>query len=181
MTDFWHFFRSELSKLLSQEDDPAFWQIAIDQIIADTVAVATAHPAKYSIVVEIGRCSHWIQPHWKNRSGMAWPFGYSGTGRSYSSLPEFDWSLQWMRQSETGDWIRILGPAPHRALVHRISLPARTVNHPQGTVHTIWQPGPPEDPKCKLTLVYGFEKSETGWECTAHWEKAHDSARKRPT
>jgi hypothetical protein len=175
MTDFWQFFGSDLGELLDAEDDPAFWQVAIDWILVDTHARVAAYTGKESILVQLCRCSHWIRPHTKRPSGMAWPYGYGniGQGFSLSSLPAFDWSLRWVRQPETGAWFRAKGQPSRRPLVQRIALPARTARHPRGTAHTIWLPGSPEEPAHKLTLVYGFEKSDSGWQCVDNWQEVH--------
>jgi hypothetical protein len=177
MTDFWQFFSLDIYELLDAEDDPAFWQVAIDRILGDTHGAANEYAGKESILVQIGRCSHWIRPHTKNRAGTAWPYGYGnvGQGFSLSSLPEFDWSLRWARQPETGTWFRAKGQPSRRPLVQRIAIPARTASHPQGTVHTIWLPGSPESTRYKRTSVYGFEKREPGWQCVDHWQQEHDS------
>ncbi|HEV3255367.1 MAG TPA: hypothetical protein VG013_00675 [Gemmataceae bacterium] len=181
MTDFWRFFSPDLRELLGEEDDPAFWQVAVDRILADTHVRATAYAGKEAILVQVGRCSHWIRPHTKNRAGTAWPFGYGNTGQGFSltSLPEFDWSLRWVLRRESGAWIKAKGQPSRRPLVQRIAIPARTAKHPKGTVHTIWLPGSPEDPRRKLTSVYGFEEAGTGWECVDHWQKEHSSVSKR--
>src|SRR5262249_58202603 len=91
MTDFWTFFSSDLGELLGEEDDPAFWQFAIDRILGDAHATAAEYPGKESILVQIGRCSHWIRPHTKRPSGMAWPYGYGNARHSFSlsTLPQF--------------------------------------------------------------------------------------------
>jgi len=183
MTDFWQLFGSDLGELLGEEDDPAFWQVAMDRILGDTQAMAAAYTGKESILVQIGRCSHWIRPHTKRPSGMAWPYGYGnvGQGFSLSSPPEFDWSLRWVRQPETGEWIKAKGQPSRRPLVQRIAIPARTARHPRGTVHTIWLPGSPESPAHKLTSVYGFEKGESGWQCVDQWQKVHSRRTNRCT
>jgi hypothetical protein len=175
MFDFWTFFSSDLRELFGEEDDPDFWQFAIDRILADTHSSAALYPGEESILVEIGRCSHWIRPHTKRPSGMAWPYGYgnAGQGFSLSSLPEFDWSLRWMRQQESGGWTKANAKLSRRPMVQRIAIPARTSRHPKGTVHTIWLPGSPEDPRHKVTSVYGFEKGETGWRCVDQWQNVH--------
>jgi hypothetical protein len=175
MTDFWQFFGSDVGELLGEEDDPAFWQAAIDLILGDSHATAAAYSGEDSILVQIGRCSHWIRPHTKRPSGMAWPYGYGNAGQGFSlrSLPEFDWSLRWVRQPESGAWIKAEGQPSRRPLVQRIVVPARTVRHPRGTVHTIWLPGSPTSPKHKLTSVYGFEKGKSDWRCVDHWQHLH--------
>jgi hypothetical protein len=45
MHDFWQVFGSDLGPLLGDEDDPAFWQAAIDRILGDTCAVAATPSA----------------------------------------------------------------------------------------------------------------------------------------
>lgn len=183
MADFWQFFRAGISELLGEQDDAAFWQGALDRILADTHTMAEAYAGKDSILVEVGRCSHWISPHTKRPSGMAWPYGYGNVGQGYSlrSLPEFDWSLRWMRQVESGAWIAARGQPSRRPLVQRIAIPARTARHPRGTVHTIWLPGSPVSPSEKLTRAYGFEKGESGWRCVDHCQLMHRRRTSRST
>jgi hypothetical protein len=183
MADFWQFFRAEIGELLGEEDDAAFWQGAIDRILADTHTMTEAYAGKDSILVEVGRCSHWIRPHTKRPSGMAWPYGYGNVGQGFSlrSLPEFDWSLRWMRQVKSGEWIAARGQPSRRPLVHRIAIPARTARHPRGTVHTIWFPGLPESPSHKLTRVYGFEKGQSSWQCVDQWQLVHGRRTSRST
>ena len=183
MVDFWHFFRSEIGVLLGQEDDAAFWRCAIDRILADTHAMAEAYAGRDSILVEVGRCSHWIRPHTRRPSGMAWPYGYGNVGQGFSlkSLPQFDWSLRWTRQLESGKWVATQRQASRRPLVQRITIPARTARHPRGTVHTIWLPGSPESPAHKLAWAYGFEKGQSGWQCIDHCQMGHGRRTSRST
>lgn len=171
----WSSFSDATCELLDEDDDPSFWQAAIDRLLIDTNAAIARYFGNQAILLEIGRCSHWILPHWKNRAGTAWPFGYGnvGQGYSYSSLPEFDWSLRWMWNAEQEAWTRIARRSTRRPLVQRIAIPARTARHPQATVHTIWMPGSPQDPKHKLTSVYGFRRDRTDWICIDHWHRQH--------
>lgn len=174
--DHWSSFASAITPRLDHDDDPAFWQLAIDTILASADAVVESYTGKDCIIVEIGRCSHWIRPHWKSRAGTAWPYGYSNDGNvfSYASLPEFDWSIKWVRERHVNAWQLVSGQPTRRPLVHRIAIPARTSRHPQATVHTIWTPGSPNDPKHKLTVVYGFEKTDDdGWQLFANWDLTH--------
>jgi hypothetical protein len=183
MTDFWQYFRSEIGVLLGQEDDLAFWKCAIDHILVDTHTMAEAYPGKYSVLVEVGRCSHWIRPHTKRPSGMAWPYGYGNAGQGFSlkSLPQFDWSLRWMRQPNSGEWVATRRPTSRRPLVQRITIPARTAQHPRGTVHSIWLPGSPESPAHKLAWAYGFAKIESGWQCIDHCQLGYGRRTSRST
>jgi len=142
-------------------------------MLAFTDADAGVYSGKDCIITEIGRCSHWIRPHWQNAAGTAWPYGYGndGQGFAYSSLPQFDWSLRWLRDPESGQRQPVSGQPTRRPLVHRIAIPARTARHPQATVHTIWTPGSPKDPKYKWMLIYGFEKSNNAWRLRDTWNR----------
>ena len=174
--DLWSSFASAIKPRLDHDDDPALWQLAIDTILAFADADAEAYTGKDCIIAQIGRCSHWIRPHWKTRAGTAWPYGYGniGNGFAFTSLPEFDWSIKWVREPHTNEWQLVSGQPTRRPLVHRIAIPARTSRHPQATVHTIWTPGSPNDPKHKLTVVYGFEKThDDGWQLFADWDHTH--------
>ena len=139
-------------------------------ILRRTKADASDYRGDEALLVEIGRCSHWIRPKWKTDSGMTWPFGYDPTvfhtgGKqawSFRSLPHFDWSLRWRIEPVSG----VCGPAvrgqpTRRPLCHRICIPARTLRHPQATVHTIWTPGALRIP-AQVDDVIWLQTNETG-------------------
>jgi hypothetical protein len=174
--DLWSMFVAAITPRLDHNDDPAFWQLAIETILASTDTAAANYTGKDCIIAEIGCCSHWIRPHWKTRAGTAWPYGYGnvGNGFAFSSLPEFDWSVKLVRDTDTHEWQSVTGQPTRRPLIHRIAIPARTSLHPQATVHTIWTPGSPNDPKHKLTVVYGFEKTDDGWRRFTDWDRKHN-------
>jgi hypothetical protein len=174
----WRLVRDDLTAKLTGDDDPALWEFALTTILGRTRADASLYTGKEAIIVQIGCCSHWIRPKWKSESGMTWPFGYAPTvfhwgtrgARVFKSNPAFDWSFKWLLDPASGSLEPMRGQPTRRPLCHRICLPARTARHPQATVHTIWTPGSPENPKRKWLLLYGFERTERGWRCFAEWE-----------
>jgi hypothetical protein len=147
---------SWFSSFLDEDDDPELWQVALRHVLAECETVS-------DVLVEVGRCSHWLRPHqsrWTADGGFAWPTGYgSGTGcHSYSSLPQFDWSvvLRWTGST----WEPIKRNSIRCSL--RLTIPSRTKRHQQAAVHSVWHTG-----KEKKTVFYGFRKQEQGWVCTA--------------
>ena len=174
--DCWHMIRGDLVPKLSKDDDPALWEFALSTILGRTRADASLYAGKEAIIVQIGRCSHWIRPKWKTQSGMTWPMGYTPLAKSggwagnFRSLPAFDGSLKWRLDSESGQLEPVRGQPTRRPLCHRICIPARTSRHPQATVHTIWTPGSPDDSNRKWVILYGFERTERGWRCFTQWE-----------
>ena len=169
----WQAIRDTLVPRLSTDDDPVLWEFALSMILGRTRTEASLYMGKEAILVEVGRCSHWIRPKWKTGSGMTWPFGYDPSvfgGWFGKSNPRFDGSLKWQLDIASGALCPVQGQPSRRPLCHRICLPARTARHPQATVHTIWTPGSPQNPKQKRLLLYGFERTETGWSCFSEWE-----------
>jgi hypothetical protein len=173
----WRLVRGALTAQLSVDDDAAFWEYAVSAILGRTMTDVQHCRGKDAILVEIGLCSHWIQPGWKMASGMTWPFGYDPTvfhwgsaGFAYRSLPAFDWSLVWRLDPDSGALEPVRGQPTRRPVRHRICMPARTSYHPQATVHTIWTPGSPENPARKRTILYGFERTPRKWRCFATWD-----------
>jgi hypothetical protein len=141
---------------LDEDDDPELWQVALGHILGE-------FEKELHVLVEVGRCSHWLRPHqcrWPARGGFAWPTGYgSGNGgHSYSSLPQFDWSVVLGRTGST--WEPIKRTSIRHSL--RVTIPSRTKRHQQAAVHTVWHTG-----KEKETVFYGFRKREQSWLCTA--------------
>jgi hypothetical protein len=177
-TDCWQLIRDVLVSKLSKNDDLVLWEVALTMILGRTCADASLYTGKEAILVEIGRCSHWIRPKWKTRSGMTWPFGYDPSvfhlgnmgAWFFTSNPHFDGSLKWQLNVESGALDLVQGQPTRRPLCHRICLPARTARHQKATVHTIWTPGSPENPKKKWLILYGFERTDTGWHCFSEWE-----------
>ena len=141
---------------LDQDDDPNLWRAALRYILAEI------EPGP-SLLVEVGRCSHWLRPHqarWKADGGFALPTGHGsgGGGYSFSAVPQFDWSviLGW-----TGaDWEVVEGRSVRIAL--RLAIPSRTRRHQQAAVHAIWHTG-----REKEVVFYGFRRRADGWTCTA--------------
>jgi hypothetical protein len=165
----WRCFASDLATKLDNADDPQLWQVAIEQICADTMPSIMEYRGKECVLIDIGRCSHWIRPHSQDRVGTRLPSGYNKTvsGFSFRSLPAFDWSLKWQFTFDEHQWIPATGQPSRRPLLHRIAIPARTALHPQATVHAIWTPGSPTSVSNKLEAVYAFERTNNSWRCFA--------------
>src|SRR5262249_54949789 len=127
---------------LTNDDDPALWDVVMNTILADTVS--TGQDAKQDIFTQIGCCRHGVRPHqsrWMADGGFAAPFGYdkTTTGFSFRALPELEWSV-FFKWTKAG-WE--LGRTGARCLLLRIALPSRTTRHLQAAVHTIWTPRSP--------------------------------------
>jgi hypothetical protein len=151
---------------LTDEDDPALWDVATNTILAD--AALTGREAKDDVFVQIGSCRHWIRPHGSRWAAdgefFAAAFGYDKTtsGYSFRALPDLDWSVffEW-----TGSgWEP--GCTGVRCLLRRIAVPARTTRHFQAAVHTVWTPRSPSS-KEKVVQLFGFRKKEGNWQLTA--------------
>lgn len=147
---------------LTADDDPELWAVVLDTILADIQPAA-------GMMIEVGRCSHWLRPHqstWTADRGFALPVGYgSGTGGfSYRALPGFDWSVVLRWTGETWE------PTKRRSVRNavRITIPARTTRHAQAAVHTVWM-----SDREKEVKFYGFRKKDGGWSCTAFQSLAH--------
>ena len=175
----WRLVCDELTAKLTEDDDPALWEFALTTILGRTRADASLYTGKEAILVQIGRCSHWIRPKWKTKSGMTWPFGYDPAVFHFGSMgawffksnpPYFDWSFKWRLDLASGSLEPAQGQPSRRPLCHRICLPARTARHPQATVHTIWTQVRPTIPSKKVLLLYGFERTTRGWRCFTEWE-----------
>jgi hypothetical protein len=144
------------SELLDQDDDAELWRVALSHILAEI-------DKKPGILVQVGRCSHWLRPHgsrWTANGGFASPVGYgSGSGGySFLALPQFDWSLllEW-----TGTAWEVVKKRSQRQFL-RVTIPSRTRRHHQAAVHTLWHTGRENE-----VVFYGFRKRENGWVCTA--------------
>jgi hypothetical protein len=139
---------------LDQDDDPELWGVALDCILSEI-------EKKPEVLVEVGRCSHWLRPHqarWTANGGFAWPAGYGSGGYSSLALPQFDWSvvMEW-----TGNtWEGVRRRSVRNSL--RVTVPSRTKRHRQAAVHTLWHTG-----REKEVDFYGFRQQEQGWICTA--------------
>jgi hypothetical protein len=149
------FATSWLSELLGQDDDVELWRVALNHILAEV-------EERPGVLVQVGRCSHWLRPHqarWTADGGFAWPTGYgSGNGGfSRSALPQFDWYfvLEWNGS--------VWEPVKKRSMRHslRVTIPSRTKRHRQAAVHTLWHTG-----REKEVVFYGFRKWEQAWVCT---------------
>jgi hypothetical protein len=151
---------------LTQDDDPALWDVATTAVLADAGAAATG--TRDEVYVQIGCCHHWISPHrpirWAAGGGFAWPFGYdpTTTGWSYRALPAFTWS-EWLKWTG-GGWEP--GRTGRRCLVFRVAIPARTARHSQAAVHTIWTPRCPAGRE-KAVELFGFRRREGVWSLAA--------------
>jgi hypothetical protein len=145
-----------LAGLLDENDDPDLWRVALRYILAEV-------EPRPGILVEVGRCSHWLRPHqarWNADGGFAWPAGYgSGVGgHSRSALPQLDWSvvLGW----NGSEWEVVERQSARTAL--RLAIPSRTRRHRQAAGHALWHTG-----REKEVVFYGFRKRADGWACTA--------------
>ena len=172
----WRLVCDDLTAKLTEDDDSALWEFALTTILGRTRADALLYTGKEAILVQIGRCSHWIRPHGKTQSGMKCTSGYDptifrngGWAYGFRSLPAFDWSFKWRLDIASGALEPAQGQPTRRPLCHRICLPARTARHPQATVHTIWTPGSPDDSTRKWVILYGFERADRGWRCFTEW------------
>jgi hypothetical protein len=115
------------------------------------------------ILVEVGRCSHWLRPHqarWLADGGFAWPTGYGSGGGGYSrwALPQFDWSV--VLGGNGTAWEVVRRRSVRTAL--RLAIPSRTRRHRQAAVHALWH-----TEREKALVFYGFRKRDDGWTCTA--------------
>ncbi len=164
--DFGSPIREAIATHLGHDDDPTLWAVAIDQIYADA-AYLSAAPDR-PVVSVLGCCSRWRRPHqtrWSADGGFAWPTGY-GEGPALAALPEHDWSVRLAWDAADAGWRPDETPTK-RAFELRVTLPARTTQHAQAAVHTVWRPGSPVQPDQPLTQLYGFRRGELGWALTA--------------
>jgi hypothetical protein len=153
---------------LRGEDDPNFWEVALDVLFAD--AGRLCGPSGGKVMAQVGACSHWLRPHqtrWTADGGFAWPTGYGGVGFSRLGLPELDWSVTFTWDSATASW-QAGEEAPQSDFLFRAALPTRTARHLQAAVHTLWALGPPVGPRRPLLQFYGFRKKQGRWACTAY-------------
>jgi hypothetical protein len=173
---YWRSFATCLLPQLESNDDANLWQVAIDRIFTDSSQMVSEYRGKGSILAEIGRCSHWIRPHW-TKNGTRVTHGYDKTVEKFSlgALPAYDWSYRWLYETNNRDWKSVTGQSSRRPLIHRIAIPSRTTRHNQATVHSVWTPGSPASPNEKLTVVYGFEKADGAWKCFTSWNWKHSS------
>jgi hypothetical protein len=149
-----------LVRHLEEEDDAALWQVVLDTIFAD-LALVQMEP---KVLVEVGRCSHWLRPHqtrWTADGGFAHPTGYGkpGTG-GYSrlALPQFDWSV--VLEGSGSEWCEAVDKSGKWAV--RVTIPSRTKRHLQAAIHTLWARGRDQERR-----FYGFRKKNGVWSCTA--------------
>jgi hypothetical protein len=166
----WPAFAPDVMSRLTGEDDPAFWEVALNDIFAEA-DVLCGKAGGEPVLAQVGSCSHWLRPHqtrWTADGGFAWPTGYGGVGFSRLGLPEFDWSVTRRWDPASASWEPDGGPAAQGGLVFRVTLPARSARHLQAAVHTLWTPGPPVFPRKELLQFYGFRKKEGQWACTAY-------------
>jgi hypothetical protein len=153
---------------LFPEDDEEFWLTAISILLHDVEAELTKVRLKSKVYVQIGACSHWLQPHqtrWTAAGGFAWPSGYGGSGYSRIGVPEFDWYVSLCRETEEQNWQPVEKFSGKRHFIFRAALPTRTKRHPQAAIHTLWFPGRPSNVKEESIRFYGFRKVESIWEC----------------
>jgi hypothetical protein len=145
-----------LAGLMGEDDDPELWRAALGHILSEV------EPGP-GLLVEVGRCSHWLRPHqsrWTADGGFARPTGYGGGGGGHclSALPQFDWSvvLGW----DGAEWEAVPRRSVRAGL--RVAIPSRTRRHRQAAIHTLWHTG-----REKVVVFYGFRRRDDGWICTA--------------
>jgi hypothetical protein len=109
--------------------------------------------------------------------GFAWPSGYGRVGFSFTGLPEYDWFCRWDWCPQSSTWTRAESDTlPLKAdCSFRVTIPSRTARHRKAAIHTIWQPGPPQDPQIEMRQFYGFRRKPTGWECAAYQANREDA------
>ena len=93
----WTQFEPDISRYLSEEDDPALWEAAVNLIFHEASFLSRCASNTSTVSATIGCCSHWLRPHqtrWTADGGFAWPSGYGGHGYSRTGQPEHDWSIQ---------------------------------------------------------------------------------------
>lgn len=165
----WGEFENLVLPSLSDDDDEAFWRVAVATIYRDAEYLLRHNPEHKCITTRLGACSHWRAPHrvrWKADGGFAWPSGYDGRRYSMMGLPELDWhvDLTWdpHRQRWEPTEVHTL-PAARKVLTFDAALPARTARHAQAAVHTVWTPGWPARPTEELVVFYGYRKQGGEW------------------
>lgn len=148
-----------IAPLLEEEDDPDLWRVAVEHILAEL----TPRPG---ILVEFGRCSHWLRPHqtrWTADGGFAWPSGYGGRGFSRDGFPLFDWSVVAAWTGEVWERVNARDKKGRRLTTTlRVAIPSRTTRHAQAAIHTRWRSGRRGERR-----LYGFRKKHGTWKCTA--------------
>jgi hypothetical protein len=166
----WPSLAAAVRERLTADDDPAFWEAAVEHLLAEAEHLLLTGAYQKGVQAQIGRCSHWLRPHqtrWTEGGGFAWPSGYGGFGYSRNGLPEFDWSCVRRWDPDTASWEAEETASRKGRLLFRAALPARTARHAQAAVHTLWTPGPPGRPRQKLCQFYGFRRRAGRWLCTA--------------
>ena len=177
----WSIIGPSMSSQFGDDDDPELWRAVVSKVYFDAELLANDLPRSATLVTECGRCSHWLRPHqtrWTADGGFAWPTGYGGRGYSRVGLPEFDWSVRAIWNSDSTSWAvePKTSQQSTRQILFRVAVPSRTMRHAQAAVHTIWRPGPPQHPRQDLLQFYGFRNQATGWEETAYFAKPNENA-----
>lgn len=166
----WRQFASTIGERLTDEDDLGLWEVAIDHILSEAEYLCRQSARRPVVLLQIGRCSHWRRPHqhrWTADGGFAAPFGYGSHGWNIHGVPVFDWSYHYRRDWATGTWALVDDFTAKGAVVLRVTLPSRTMQHAQAAVHTLWAPGPPTAPNKEVLQLYGFRREDGRWRCTA--------------
>ncbi|MFV8751044.1 hypothetical protein ACNOYE_10905 [Nannocystaceae bacterium ST9] len=163
---------TRIEQLLDDEDDLECWREVVRTLVVDDLGEPlAAYRGSDAIVLEIGRCSHWLRPHqtrWSAAGGFAWPTGYGEGDGGFSrwGVPQFDWSERWARDDE-GRWCPAKGQPSRRPLTLRIALPARTRRHASAAIHTLWSPGAPWSARSKIVQFHGFRREDGRWQRSA--------------
>lgn len=97
-----------------------------------------------------------------------------GASHSREGVPVNDrWSVEGRWRPDFGRWSLDglgQGESRQRSFHFHVSVPARSRQHEQAAVYTLWSPGTPPVPRDELVQFYGFRKKPSGWECTAESE-----------
>ncbi|MDD2965848.1 MAG: hypothetical protein PHU33_18070, partial [Bacteroidales bacterium] len=97
--------RQLLSQYLTSNDDPVFWQDAIEYILL-TESPSSDKKTEH-IFARVGACSHWLRPHqtrWRADGGFAAPIGYGSSGYSRHGKPETEWEVILAWNNSTKQW-----------------------------------------------------------------------------
>jgi hypothetical protein len=168
----WDDFAPAILEQLGPHDDAALWQLAIETIVSDAAHTCQRLPPNASLILQIGRCSHWLAPskaRWITRAGdeFAWPSGYKTKNGFFGGLPEFDWELLFSSDRNCREWENVGRIRSKRPFLLRIAIPARTRLHLRASVVAMWTPGPRGDLD-PGRLFYGFRMVQSVWRLKAY-------------
>lgn len=144
-----------LEAILSAEDDPVLWRVALSIVTDDFLQRYQREPKNKCWGMVVGACSHWLRPHqtrWTKAGGFAYPEGY----RNFK--PEFDWSVNLLFRDE--QWVPVARIPKKKPVFLRVVIPSGTSRHKQAAIYTRWHPG-------DETILYGFRNLDGRWQCVA--------------